>query len=118
METIIELILKWAVPATCGGLLAIAKSALNTYKSHLEESKAAEKEKRRLERANADGTKILLKRELRVIYQEYVRGESNCIPRQIYEDAEEIYAAYKALNGNHFGDVMWKAIKELSICDL
>lgn len=119
MQDIFELIIKWAVPATCGGLLAIAKSALNTLKSHLDEEKTIEAEKRNLEKANANGTKVLLKRELRVIYQEYVvDNDDKCIPRQIYEDAEEIHDAYKALNGNHFGDIMWEAIKGLSICDL
>lgn len=117
-STIFDLILKWAVPVTCGGLLAMTKSALNIYKKHLKEEQETEQHKRQLEEANANGTKVLLKRELRVIYQEYVKGGKTAIPRQIYEDAEEIHDAYKALNGNHFGDIMWQEIQSLPICDL
>nr|DAE36125.1 MAG TPA: holin protein [Bacteriophage sp.] len=63
--------------------------------------------------ANERGTMLLLRVQLIKYHEEYIRmGE---IPPDAYQTFEEMYEAYRDLNGNGMAKKLYEEIKELHI---
>ena len=72
------------------------------------------KENRKTTRANGDGTKLLLRKEIILAHKKYItQGEP--MTAFDFQNLQEIHETYKALEGNGLTDKMWEEIKELKV---
>ena len=72
------------------------------------------KNSKKKEEANARGIMLLLRRQIVKDYEKYViKGEP--MTAFDYEDIDEVYSAYKALEGNGLTDKMFKELQDIDI---
>lgn len=72
------------------------------------------KNSKKKEEANARGIMLLLRRQIVKDYEKYViKGEA--MTAFDYEDIDEVYSAYKALEGNGLTDKMFKELQDIDI---